>query len=507
MPLERVLMFDNIKGWMPVTADEAAEVHPGGTVSAASGLFMCDKCHKYVYFADGEKKGRYFGHSRGDNESDKECEDRANQIANRYDPHQRLKSVLKIEVSRDKLDFSIGLILPDPTYANGIIEIIPSSGSSFTYNLSRFGKNTFTLFYVGSIPAKSYIIDTKGQHIPSFPSQVDGINERVTIFDKITGKKLPEWINVQVRKSYYMLCKGQYPQWQTNIAHNIVYQNGEFTLYEFWAIEFSKSASDFFHNLKYILTSFQSKLFPLWPTCKNSPYIVFHDSKQMFVYAQGENVDPKIFPSRNFNSYELDTHSVLLDMQCSGREQILVLNQFNPEIKQITLWENSLTYTAALPNVKIKDLRGNVITDDAINELPYRNTLLITADFDGFVLRYHDDRLVEKRPLESVVQCEFNSINFGDKLEIHQGLDKIRSIDFISSKKQSNFTEANFVRMLEQCKGDFIAAPHYLGARLDRWKYPLISKWVYKTMRSGTISEKALKLYKKFLKDRRLQND
>ncbi len=503
MPLERVLMFDNSNGWMPVTADKAAEIHPGGTVPASSGLFMCDKCHKYVYFADGEKKRRYFGHSRGDDKSDKECEDRAKQIANRYDPRQKLKGVLKIEFKKNKFDFSIGLILPNPTSAKGTIEIIPSSGNSFIYNLSRFGENTFSFFYVGNYPAKSYRIETKCQHILSFPQQVEGINDRITIFDKNTGKKLPEWTNVQVKKSYLMLCKGQYLEWCTNITHYFVCQYGGFTLYEFYANEFSRSASDFFYNLKFVLTSFQSKLFPLWPIYKNSPYIVFHNSKQMFVYAQGENINPRIFPMRNFTGFELDMHSTLLEIQCSGREQVLVLNQFNPDIKQITLWESDLTNTASLPNVEIKDLRGNVIIDDAVIELPYKNTLLVSADFDGFVLFYHADRLVEKRHLKSETSSEFNSVYFGDKLEIYQGLDKIRTVEFISNKMPGDLNEASFVRMLEQCKGDFIAAPRCLGVRLDRRKYPLIYKWLYKTIRSGIVSEKALKLYKKFLIDRR----
>ena len=39
-------------GWKKITANEAARLHPGGTVSAASGLFMCELCGQYVILTE-----------------------------------------------------------------------------------------------------------------------------------------------------------------------------------------------------------------------------------------------------------------------------------------------------------------------------------------------------------------------------------------------------------------------------------------------------------------------
>ena len=41
-------------GWKRITAEQAARLHPGGTVSAHSGLFMCELCGQYVILTDGD---------------------------------------------------------------------------------------------------------------------------------------------------------------------------------------------------------------------------------------------------------------------------------------------------------------------------------------------------------------------------------------------------------------------------------------------------------------------
>lgn len=46
--------------WQAITAEEAAKLHPGGTVSAYSGLFMCELCGQYVILTDGDIRKRYF---------------------------------------------------------------------------------------------------------------------------------------------------------------------------------------------------------------------------------------------------------------------------------------------------------------------------------------------------------------------------------------------------------------------------------------------------------------
>ena len=50
--LTHVCMWSE-NGWKRITAEQASRLHPGGTVSAHSGLFMCELCGQYVLLTDG----------------------------------------------------------------------------------------------------------------------------------------------------------------------------------------------------------------------------------------------------------------------------------------------------------------------------------------------------------------------------------------------------------------------------------------------------------------------
>lgn len=60
--------------WIHITAEDAASLHPGGTVSAHSGLFMCDLCGQYVTLTAKGEKARHFRHSSY--EKSKNCPER-----------------------------------------------------------------------------------------------------------------------------------------------------------------------------------------------------------------------------------------------------------------------------------------------------------------------------------------------------------------------------------------------------------------------------------------------
>lgn len=60
--LTHVCMWSK-NGWRHISAEEASKLHTGGTVSAHSGLFMCELCGQYVILTDGDIRVRYFKHS------------------------------------------------------------------------------------------------------------------------------------------------------------------------------------------------------------------------------------------------------------------------------------------------------------------------------------------------------------------------------------------------------------------------------------------------------------
>lgn len=68
--LTHVCMWSD-NGWKRITAEQAAKLHPGGTVSSHSGLFMCELCGQYVSLTDGAVQTRHFRHSA--HEKSKNC--------------------------------------------------------------------------------------------------------------------------------------------------------------------------------------------------------------------------------------------------------------------------------------------------------------------------------------------------------------------------------------------------------------------------------------------------
>ena len=62
-------------GWKHVTAEEVADIHPGGSVSASGELFMCTLCGESVQFVNGPKRQAFFRHNREKDE--KICPERS----------------------------------------------------------------------------------------------------------------------------------------------------------------------------------------------------------------------------------------------------------------------------------------------------------------------------------------------------------------------------------------------------------------------------------------------
>lgn len=518
MALERVLMWDNNKGWKPISAEKAAELCRGGRVSANSGIFMCGKCHKYVYFADGKVRGRFFGHSRGDD--DKECEDRIQYFDDKYNAFEDPKYVIKINVNEvnrknKRFSFSIGLMLPKADFVEGTFKI-----DGNTFNFSRFEGRTFEYFDVGEIPTASYKISTGSVNIPTFPKEIKFMDNGLALFKADSkgesGKLLPEWAYVQSKTEYFLLSKGQFlDSVGTSVTRISKFEQNGYYLYSIKADCVDKSASDFFHDsLHCILAQKTPEIYPIWPVYWRNPYIMFHNSDRVFLLLQGNDGEPKIFPNQKPIYNKLDvSDSTIATVWSAGadRQQILALNQYNPKLKQLIMWRSSSDdpiRTVKTPDVVIKDMNGSEISDVTNYELPRNGELRIKTEYDGFILRFKNNILYEKYKIKSDVITPLYKTEFGDKFEIYQGCDKIKTIEFVRKASGKNFDDETFVKKLSQCSGDAILIPYNLSGVVLRLKgYPETQGWLRKIIRKGCISEKAFKLLKKFVSELEYKND
>lgn len=290
----------------------------------------------------------------------------------------------------------------------------------------------------------------------------------------------------------------------------ILEKNGYY-LYGLKAYYFDKSASEFFYKLGLVLTNQTPKIHPLWPVYRRSPYILYHNSMKYFVYMSGEEVEPTIAPIqvRGFEYKRLENQqSILARFLCTGREQVVVLNKHNPRLKQLILWRSDFLQTVNTPSVSVTDIKGTDFMKAAYPVLPYNGEMHINADFNGFVLVFRDNILFERREIKSGQPSDFYNIRFGYRFEIYQGMDKIRTVEFVREKRLSDSDEESFVKKLSQFADRVIPIPYDLSGIIERLDdYPEIQVWVRNIKRKGLIPEKAYKLLRKFVVTLEVKND
>ena len=146
--LTHVCMWSE-NGWKRISAEQAAQLHPGGTVSARSGLFMCELCGQYVTLTDGDIRTRYFKHSAF--EKSKDCPERTfgSGYVVVYDENEHELPIRIKDISTSSFGFEIGLIrVPENLLTDDLrIEIRPEGDNVTSYIFAKERINVQGLTY------------------------------------------------------------------------------------------------------------------------------------------------------------------------------------------------------------------------------------------------------------------------------------------------------------------------------------------------------------------------
>ena len=135
-------------GWKRITANEAAKLHPGGMVSAASGLFMCELCGQYVILTDGEKNVRHFRHKIS--EKSKDCPERTfgPSVCMTYNVKEYELPIKICNITDNQFDLELGLlyvpqsILQERKLQYVVIQPLESQDNQYTYVVVKLFCNT-----------------------------------------------------------------------------------------------------------------------------------------------------------------------------------------------------------------------------------------------------------------------------------------------------------------------------------------------------------------------------
>lgn len=324
-------------GWKHITLDQAAKLHPNGTVSAHSGLFMCELCGQYVILTDGDIRKRYFKHSAY--EKSKDCPERTfgAGYSISYGSKEHDLPIRIIIVSSSSFRFEVGLIRAPISSLNKdfIIEIKPKGVFDVClyheFKKEHLKYDSITYLPIGEIPFKNYILSFKNGNdkLHEFwPAEIRGIDPEGTLFEQLSGKKLSYDADVEIGREYYLLKCGYIRKSYSSMQIQEIMKKPigwkTWTLYVVSASAFNEDAARFYLDFHCRLTNHPVSLQLVWPLFIEGNYVIKHNQNSMYMLVEGNVPAIKTFPTVKVRRLNDNTSQPkLYEMFCSGRQQLI----------------------------------------------------------------------------------------------------------------------------------------------------------------------------------------
>lgn len=503
------MWLDN--GWKPITAEEAARLHPGGTVSAHSGLFMCELCGQYVLLTRGGKQQRHFRHSSSDKRKD--CPERLSGNAGSYfyDPKKHNLPIRITDVSPFSFHFELGLVRVEDSMIDKdfSIKIAPQGATDefYVFEKERLNFESTTYLPIGEKPYRKYILhyENSNDHLKDFwPREVTGIDPSGTLFEKSSGRMLTYDSDVEIEKDYYLLTKdrsylGSYISIHVQEVARRHFDWETWTLFQIKASNFSEEAAKFFMEFHYRLTEHPVSIKPVWPLFAEGDYTIQHSQDSMYVLVDGNAGEIKTFPMASLLlKSTINNHLTLYEIQCATRQQLISAGRLQP-LQYTYLWHEPLNRSGKLPTLSVTDISGKEIPSGETNVLPYNNTLIFVPKYAGEIVITNNGVAVDKRRLEPDKLVELDDLSYGVSVQAIIGLDIIWEIKFNKQHTLMENNEAEILRQIKGAAGTPIPAPHSLkNIQIGLRHYPQISLWIRKCIREGTINEQSFRKLQHF---------
>lgn len=491
-------------GWKRITAEQAAKLRPGGSISAHSGLFMCELCGQYVSLIDGPVQTLHFRHSA--QEKSKDCPERifGTGYSISYNPQKHDLPIRITNVSPSFFRFELGLIRApiDSLSKDFRIEIKPNGVSdlSYVFNKERLNDNGITYLPIGEKPFEKYTLYFRNgtDSLREFwPLEINGINPSGTLFEKISGKKLTYDADVEIKKEYYLLKRGFfYVGSRSSIQiHEIArkqFDRDTWILYVISASAFDEEAARFFLDLHCRLTNGPVSLQPVWPLFVEGNYIVKHSQPSMYMLVEGNVATLNTFPSAAVSQLTYNEAQPKVYMiHCASRQQLISAGRTQP-LQYTYFWKERLDQVGASPNVSVTDLAGFEISPGEANELPQNKILCFQSTFDGELIISCNSHVIDKRKLFADKPLELDGLSFGTCIKVIIGLDVIWQIEFKKNQSTAANDEADLMKWIVCVSGAVIPVPHSLRNILASMGcYPQICLWIRKCIQRGTIKEQS----------------
>lgn len=508
--LTHVCMWDS-KGWKRITADEAARFHPGGTVSAHSGLFMCELCGQYVLLTDGKVNVRHFRHSSY--EKSKECPERTfgPNVSISYSSAEHDLPIRIVNITANTFAFELGLIrIPASLFSNKIkIEIKGSDNAdeASVFTGERINPDHITYVSIGGSPSEKYFINIlSGDDKISlyWPRTVLGIDQSGCLFDATSGKKLPYDADVVVNRKYYLLTRRRFNtkaygflSMKEVCAKKISWTS--WYVYSICASDFDEDTARFFLDYHCRLSDNPVSITPIWPIYSKEPYLIKHAGREFYLHVRGNVTNTTVFPTASINVYKLSDSSVV-KVLCNNRQQLITAGR-SKALKYSYFWKDDLDSTNPLPVASVSDLNHNDLKSGDYSSIPYKGVLSIKVPFDGRIIQKNKGVVVRSLGLAANTQTDIDNISLDSEIMVLVGMDIVWHASFSrqAGASKSGDDEYELLNKITKCKGRSIAIPSSIGQiSVLLSDYPEIRKWIKSCVAANLIDEKAFKILKAF---------
>jgi len=440
--LTRVCTWKDGHGWQPISATTVAlQQTYKSSIKSYTKTFLCELCDQYVQF-EYKRDTPFFKHPKGS----KDCDEKLTSSNNYLTTNPLGFSLpIRISIADGNLEIFIGFLPIGESKLNQIenqggqlkIHVSGRVLRTFDINSSRFMSDKVSYLSIGSNVSEKYKLDCaeKVDRI-YWPTEIDGFRQSGTLFDGVSGKRLPRNANVEVGREYWLIRNGNY--WYKHPPQDVAMKK-EITLdgYDIYVVKaklLSRNAADFFMNFGARLTDAIAGIMQIYPFVVNSPHFTLHDSEKLWFHKTDGYVDTcpgsEIrMPALNIFSVKGDSEKMLLLSRFEGRTSVL---------RYIMLRKNYADFSKAvekcrIPFVEVCDEDGIDFEEGQYDRLPNKRRLYITPEFDGYidVRSIVGDFTIGHYELKNGNKIMLD-IAYGYKYRVFQGLDCVFEVAFAS---------------------------------------------------------------------------
>ncbi|MBQ6817138.1 MAG: hypothetical protein IJO27_01760 [Bacilli bacterium] len=504
MPLTHVCVWDSsCKGWKRITINEAVK-KTYGTVSARSGLFMCELCGQFVSLTYGDIRTPYFKHSK--EEHNKDCEDRTFSNGGYYSHFrfdlEKKGLPVRLNLNGNKISFEIGFTkIPDDLFNqinNKNINIVGVNYAekTYIYSTERLDRNAVTYLNVGGVPSNEYLINVDGiiEINKYWPKRIKGVSNNM-VFDCKTRVGLPFDADVKVNKEYYVFTKNFLKPISNHVICKIEIDGLHGRIYKVKALDFSEESAKFFLNLHCRLTENPISFIPLWPLTITSPYLIYHKDKSIYGVVMG-NADIASFPHSIIAEVKFD-NSKLIKINCNDRQQLLSFGRTINILDYTYLWESPLEFNEPTYDSVVLDENNNVIESKTHRKLTY---ISYFAKYDGTFEIEKNGLKIDVLPVHNNTNFVYRNFENNKIYKLYMGCDLVWEYKPKIKVKTSKMSDEELLCLLKNSPGHRIPVNHSFGSIFNKLDgYPLSKIWLRKQIKSGYLNEKCIAIINKII--------